>query len=191
MNYPEYAEINGKKYKINTDYRNAIECERIGNDKTIGNYERALAIIYILFGDDGLNDKENHIELLEMAQKFLLCGKEPEEKNEKRDMDFIQDFDYIEASFMSDYHIDLQNVNMHWWKFTKLINGLSNSELGNCCILNTIRNLRNYDVSKIQDDKQRNKMWKAQQSVALEKEEKQFTEKEQSSIDKFNELAGL
>ena len=82
-------------------------------------------------------------------------------------MDYIEDYDYIEASFMSDYHIDLSNVKMHWWKFNKLINGLSNSELGNCCILNRIRNLRNYDTSKIEDAKERwnkikeyaNKLW--------------------------------
>ena len=36
---------------------------------------------------------------------------------------------------------DLENKEMHWWKFMDLMNGLSNSELGNCCVLNNIRNL--------------------------------------------------
>ena len=53
--YPEYAEVNGKRYKINTDFRVAIECNRIAQDNTIGDYERALAIIYTLFGEDGIN----------------------------------------------------------------------------------------------------------------------------------------
>ena len=57
-------------------------------------------------------------------------------------MDFIEDMPYIEASFMSDYKIDLTTCQMHWWKFFKLLEGLSNSEMGNCCILNRIRNIK-------------------------------------------------
>lgn len=191
MNYPKYVEVDGKQYKINTDFRIAIECNRIALDETIGNYERALAIIYTLFGEEALNDIENHAKLLELAQKYLACGKEIEESKEDPDMDFIQDMDYIEASFMSDFHIDLENTEMHWWKFMNLMNGLSNSELGNCCVLNNVRNLRNYDVSKIKDDKERQKMAKAKEQVALKKNEKQFSKEEESSIDLFNKLAGL
>ena len=106
-------------------------------------------------------------------------------------MDFIQDMDYIEASFMSDFHIDLANTEMHWWKFMKLINGLSNSELGNCCVLNNIRNLRNFDVSQIKDDKERQKILKAKQQFALKKNEKKFTKEQEDAMDKFNKLAGL
>ena len=29
--YPEYAEIDGRKYKINTDYRYALQCFKIIN----------------------------------------------------------------------------------------------------------------------------------------------------------------
>lgn len=191
MNYPEYVKIGNKKYKINTDFRVAIECNRIATDNIIGEYERALAIIYKLYGEYGLNDFENHERLLELAQKYLSCGKEIKDNNEKPDMDFIQDMDYIEASFMSDYSIDLENTNMHWYKFINLMNGLSNSELGNCCILNNIRNLRNMNPSDIKDEKQRRKIQEAQKMVALKKPEKKFTKEQQASIDKFNKLAKL
>ena len=69
-------------------------------------------------------------------------------------MDYKQDMDYIEASFMSDYRINLSNVKIHWWTFSNLMNGLSNSEFGNCCVLNRIRNLRTYDTSQIKDKKE-------------------------------------
>ena len=153
MMYPEYAEIDGKKYKINTDFRYAIECDRISRDATIGDLERSLAIIYTLFGEDGINTPEHYEKLLEMAKKYLLCGKEYE-SNDEPDMDYIQDMDYIEASFMSDYHIDLTDTTMHWWKFTNLMNGLSNSEFGDCCVLNRVRNLRNFDTKDIKDKKE-------------------------------------
>lgn len=191
MNYPKFVEVDGKQYKINTDFRIAIECNRIAEDNTIGDYERSLAIIYTLFGEEALDDNKNHIKLLELAKKYLSCGKELEDSKEEPDMDFIQDMDYIEASFMSDFKIDLENEEMHWWKFMKLISGLSNSEMGNCCVLNAVRNLRNYDVSQIKDDKERQKIIKAKQQVALKKQEKKFTKEQEDAMDKFNKLAGL
>ena len=192
--YPEYVEIENKRYKINTDFRVAIECNRIAEDNSIGDLERALAIIYTLFGDEGINTPDHYEKLLELAQKYLLCGKEMDNDSiEKPDMDFIEDMDYIEASFMSDYHIDLTNETMHWWKFNNLMNGLSNSEMGNCCVLNRIRNLRTFDVSEIKDKKERDKILKAKKQVELKKyknrNKKKATEKEkQSAMNFLNKL---
>lgn len=169
MNYPEYVEIDGKKYEINTDFRIAIQCNEIALDEKIDDEERALAIIFKLFGKNGLADINNYDKLLEFAKKFLSCGKELKQQVGQPDMDFVEDMDYIEASFMSDYQIDLSNITMHWWKFNNLINGLSNSEMGNCCVLNRIRNLRNYDLKDITDAKERAKILKAKQQVALKR----------------------
>lgn len=192
MNYPEYVKINDKKYKINTDFRVAIECQEIATDETISDFERALAIIYKLFGDEGINDTDNYEKLLEMAQKYLSCGKEVVDNNEEPDMDFIQDMDYIETSFMSDYSIDLANTEMHWWKFYNLINGLSNSEMGNCCVLNRVRNLRTYDTKDIKDQKELERIKKAKEQVALKKRvvKKNLTTEQQNNINAFYETLG-
>jgi hypothetical protein len=195
-NYPEYVEINDKRYKINTDFRVAIRCNEVAQDETIGDYERALAIIYMLFGDEGINAPEHYESLLKVAKKYLSCGKDVEgnEMNEKPDMDFVEDMDYIEASFMSDYHIDLTNANMHWWKFFNLINGLSNSEMGNCCVLNRIRNLRNFDTKDIKDTKERQKIEKAKREVALKKykpKKKEATDEQKKSAEEFFNALGL
>ena len=194
MNYPEYVKVNDKKYKINTDFRVAIECQEIALDDSIGDFERALAIIYKLFGNDGIDDSNNYEKLLELAQKYLSCGKEVDNKtNEEADMDFIQDMDYIEASFMSDYNIDLQNTEMHWWKFYNLINGLSNSEMGNCCVLNRVRNLRTYDTKDIKDPKELEKIKKAKQQIALKKRvvKNNLTTEQQKNIDNFYKMTGI
>lgn len=186
--YPEYVKIEDKKYKINTDFRVAIECQDIATDETIGDYERALAIVYKLFGEEGINTPQHYEKLLELAVKYLSCGKEVESNsNEEPDMDFTQDMDYIEASFMSDYNIDLTSEKMHWWKFYKLINGLSNSEMGNCCVLNRIRNLRTYDTKNIKDPKELERINKAKKEVALKKKvvEKKIDEKQQKNINDF------
>jgi hypothetical protein len=191
--YPEYAEVNGKKYKINTDFRVAIKCNEIAQDETIGDYERSLAIIYILFGEEALNDYESHNDLLQLALKYLTCGQEMKDSDEQPDMDFVEDYAYIKTSFRSDYGINLDNEKMHWWEFWNLMNGLSNSELGNCCILNRIRNLRNFDVSEIKDDKERQKIIKAKKDVELRryKKEEHLTKEQEKSMEELNKLLGL
>lgn len=192
MNYPEYVVIDNERYDINTDFRVAIECNEIADDDSIGDYERCLAIIYKLFGEKGLNAIEHHTELIEYAKVYFLCGK-PEKKrkeNEKLDMDFIQDMPYIEASFMSDYKISLEETHMHLWKFMQLMEGLSNSELGSCCILNRIRNYRRIDPSKIKDVKERQEVIETQKEIAIKKYEKkkQPTQKQKESADELYKL---
>ena len=194
MDYPKYVKIGEKKYKINTDFRVAIECQEIALDDSIGDFERALAIIYKLFGDDGLDDSNNYEKLLELAQKYLSCGKEVDNKtNEEPDMDFVQDMPYIKASFRSDYNINLDDEEMHWWEFYNLMNGLSNSEMGNCCVLNRIRNLRTFDTKDIKDQKELAKINEAKKQVALKKRtvKKNLTVEQKRNIDNFYEKIGI
>ena len=191
-NYPEYVSIKGKQYKINTDFRIAIECSRVAEDEKIGDLERSLAVIYLLFGDDGIDNPQDYELLLKSAKKYLSCGKELDKKtNDKPNMDFIKDYDYIEASFMSDYHIDLSNKEMHWWKFFNLLEGLSNSDMGNCCILNRIRNFRDFDISQIKDPKERRKAKEMQDLIALDKKEVHLTAEQEASMERLNKILGL
>lgn len=197
MNNPEYVKVGDKKYKINTDFRVAIECNNIAQDDSIGNTERPLAIIYKLFGDEALK-KENAKDwdkLLELAIKYLTLNKDTSgvDKDTEIDMDFNEDMDYIEASFMSDYGIDLTKEKMHWWKFYNLIEGLSNSEIGNCCVLNRVRNLRTFDLSQIKDSKERERLAKAKEMVSLknDKHEVELTEQQKESMRKLDEIIGF
>ena len=161
-------------YEANTDFRIAIRCNEIATDKTIGDFERVLGIICTIFGAEAINNPSHYERLMKWA-------------------DYVEDMEYIEASFMSDYGIDLENTEMEWQKFNKLINGLSNSELGNCCVLNRIRNLRNFDVSQIKDSKERQKIAKAKEQVALKKYKKEnhLTKEQEESMERLNEILGL
>lgn len=192
MKYPTSVKANGKIYRLNTDFRVAIECNRITMDKSITNAEKSLAVIYLLYGDEGLEHDEDYEELLKLAEKFLLCGKDPREtyQREEPDMDYIQDEKYIESSFKYDYQYDPYKMEyLHWWEFFNDLNNLSNSEMGDCCILNRIRNLRNYDTSKIKDYKEREKIEKAKKEVALKKNVKrEFTSEQVKNNEEFYKL---
>ena len=180
-------------YEANADFRTAIRCNEIAQDNTIGDFERALGIICTLFGEKALDNTSHYEKLLKWAKKWLSCGKEINDNKEQPDMDFVEDMDYIEASFMSDYGIDLSESEMDWHKFINLMNGLSNSELGNCCVLNRIRNLRNFDLSQIKDSKERQKIAKAKEQVALKKYKKEnnLTKEQEESMKRLNEILGL
>ena len=189
MNYPMYAKVEDRLYKINTDFRVAIKCNEVAQDETISDYERGLTIIYLLFGEKGLESKDKEI-LLKKAQYYLSCGKELEDDNEEPDMDYVEDYSYIKTSFRSDYGIKLDEEKIHWWEFNELMNGLSNSELGDCCVLNRIRNLRNYDTREIKDRKEREKIEKAKQRVALKKNKKEYhlTQEQEDSMRELDKL---
>lgn len=176
--YPRFAEIKGIKYEINTDFRVALECNEIANNSEIKDEERSLAIIYLLFGEQGLNDYENWNSLLRIAIKFLGCGKEIEDEydNEEKEenMDYKQDWGYIRTSFFSDYAIDLDKEKMHWWRFYELLCGLSEK-----CILSRVRFIRDFDIGQIKDSSEREKWIKQKEMVALKqiKNEKSSEEK--------------
>lgn len=165
--YPQYARVGQNKYKINTDYKIAIECDQIARSN-VSEEERGLAILYKLFGDDALEKPEDWQELLNIGVKYLRCGKEvsKNEENIEENMSFIQDKDYIEASFLSDYNIDLENIQtMHWWKFYNLLCGLTEN-----CVLNRVRFVREFDISQIKDSKEKEKWIKQKKQVELKKE---------------------
>lgn len=193
--YPKYVEVNGRKYKINTDFRVAIECNRIAEDNTIGDFERILGIICTLYEDKALDNPEDYEELLKVAKKYLSCGEELDiEHNKEPDMDFIEDEKYIKSSFKYDYNYNPYDMKyLHWWEFYNDLNNLSNSELGDCCILNRIRNLRNCDTSKIKDVKERDKIEKAKKQVSLKKyrKENNLTKEQEKSMEELNKLLGL
>ena len=172
--YPQFAKTKNKTYKINTDFRVALKCDEISRSN-ISEEERALALIYLLYGDEGLNNSEDWNELLSIALKYLNCGVELKQDNKKEEanMDFKQDWSYIQASFFSDYKVDLSEVKMHWWLFYDLLCGLTEQ-----CILNRVRFVRDYDISQIKDGKEKEKWIKQKRQVSLKKQEKVKTAEE-------------
>lgn len=170
IEYPEFAEIDGVQYKINTDYRVALNCFDAIEDENLNDISRAFAIITLLFGYkneetgeiEGVPDNTN--EALRIADKYLRCGNENvSTSNTKKDMDFNYDMKYIKASFLSDYGIDLDEVeHMHYWKFCDLIGGLTEQS-----VLSKVRDLRNTDLNDYKDAKIRSKLQIAMKNVEL------------------------
>ena len=161
--YPKFIEIKGEKLAINTSFRNGLKCDEIAKCNTIGDTEKALAIVYTLLGEKGLRMALNEPNVFDLCVKYLNCGKEPQDLNDDEEvsMDLEQDETYIKASFMSDYGIDLNDHDMHWYQFIELMNGLTDK-----CILNRVRSIREEPLNDKKGD-QYDKWVKAKEAVAL------------------------
>jgi hypothetical protein len=199
LNRPQYANIDGKMYKINTDFRVALECDRIARDTTIGDVERALAIIYKLFGDDGLKCK-NAQKITEICRKYISLGNIEKSVKTNSDDKYKLDFEkckgLIASSFKYDYNYNPYDLEyLHWYDFYNDLENLSNSELGDCCILNRIVNLFNYDTSKIKDNKERTRMNEAKETLrkryCICEKEKEITPEQEESAKAFYKSIGI
>lgn len=195
MNKPEYVKVDGETYKINTDFRIALECDDIARDTKIGNYERALAIIFKLFGEKGLNC-QNQEKLIKLGSKYLLLGdKRKELRNNSRikyEYDFNKCKELISSSFKFDYGYDPYEMeHLHWYTFYADLENLSTSEFGTCCALNRVISIINNDgkLLKGKDKKDFLEMKKELiKKYCIEKEVNLTEEQEKSAIEFYKSL---
>lgn len=197
---PTCVIIDDIQYDINTDFRVALECNKIAQDKSIGRLERALAIIYKLFGDKGLESTNHHKQLLEYAKKYLACGKtdkdfEKIKKREKFELDFDKCVGLIKSSFKYDYQYDpYAKEYLHWYEFNNDLMNLSTSEFGTCCALNRVSAILNQDPKDIKDSKNRSLLIDTQNDLKEQycvNNKKEITKEQKELVNKVYEAFGL
>lgn len=169
LNNPQYVKVDGKLYKINTDFRVALECNDIVADEKIGEYETVLAILYKLFGEDGLAC-ENQTKLVELAVQYISLGNSKNslkmDSGNSFELDFKKCKGLIESSFKFDYGYNPYELDyLHWYTFYNDLQNLSTSEFGTCCPLNRIASILNQDASKVKETKDRNNLIMLQQEL--------------------------
>lgn len=161
---PEKIEINNRAYEVNSDFRtliliNLLLCDPLVSE--IDKVKQALILFYPKIPVD-IN------EAIDKLSWFNRCGKEIEYKKikktnstiGKKTLDYEKDADLIYSAFMSQYRLDLQDIEyLHWWKFQSLLNGLN--ENNKLC---EIMKYRSIDLSKIKD-KEEKKYYKEMQEL--------------------------
>ena len=124
---PDTITVSGVEYKINSDFRVWIKFELILTvqvDNTISAEILAEIQQLIFKAPCPMNE-----ETVEAILNFYRCGKPPEKHSGGGDEKavFSYDFDdgYIYAAFKEQYGIDLNQANLHWWKFRALFQSLN------------------------------------------------------------------
>jgi hypothetical protein len=120
---PDTITVNGKDFLIKTDFRLWLKFS------TMIEEERPLSDYLFL-----LEDGEGNIPLTNFFPQLVqfYTNPNPTPKNisstsTDRIVDYIEDGEYIVASFMQDYGIDLTTCDMHWHRFKALFVGLSDN----------------------------------------------------------------
>ena len=149
----EKLPTNYKGYHINTDFKNGIKISLALDDWQLGDEERVLTALSLLYGE-GIPDDVNIA--LDGLRWFLSCGKEAEKAsysdiddvdNAKESVnvkgndiafDFEVDSANIYAAFLKNYNIDLTKSDMHWFQFIALFSNLKNTSLNDMMYYRTI-----------------------------------------------------
>lgn len=131
---PETVEIEGVECPIETNFRTFILFEMMMQDPELTDAEKAMKGLELAY----LEIPDNLNAAVDGLLWFYSCGKRWREKKAssmdgesevQRIYSFEHDDDYIYSAFLTQYHIDLQDVEyLHWWKFKALLRTLS-SEL--------------------------------------------------------------
>ena len=159
-------ELGGAEYPINTDFRVSILFELMMEDASVPEEQKAIKAVKLFYPE------LPPVELLHEAVKALLwfyqAGKEQktpkrrvnaegEETDETAEDDYVEriysfeyDDDYIYSAFLSQYRIDLQDIEyLHWWKFRAMFRALD--EDCQFCKIMSYRSIKiNNDMTKSQ-----------------------------------------
>lgn len=113
---PNTIVVNGKAFLIKTDFRLWIKFGEMM-------MERHPLSDYIFLLEDDIPFAENFFpQLVEFYTNPNITPKG--NGTSEKIVDYIEDGEYIVASFMQDYGIDLTACDMHWHLFKALFNGL-------------------------------------------------------------------
>lgn len=123
---------NRGKIIVNPAFDIVLETQKLYLEESLTDYEKAEQALRMLVRNRWnlrLYPPAEKVKLLEeIGKRYIETKKRPQiKKNPMPVLDFEEDGDYIYASFMQDYQIDLidEQGRLPWKKFLYLFNGLS------------------------------------------------------------------
>lgn len=175
---PTSVEVDNKEYKINSDFRTSMLFEIMILDEELDKEEKiinALQLYYPVI-------PPNINEAVKKIMWFYSCGKD----NTKHkgtgsggvEQIYNYEFDdsYIYSAFLSQYGIDLQDIDyLHWWKFKAMFKALKDDNM-----IVKIMGYRSLDLNTIKDKEQKANYRKLKKIYELPKSK--------TEIDKLNAI---
>lgn len=171
--FPEFIEVSGEKYPIETDFREWIKFSELVEDEDL-TWQVKLQFMLQWFQEEIPDDLETAIYALGdfLTAKVLYQDNPEKETTEKKELQpafsFKEDAGCIYSAFVECYGIDLQTVPyMHWWKFKTLFDWLPEDTE----IKQRIR-YRTMDINSIKDKEEKKRVQKIQKAIALHKKKR-------------------
>lgn len=186
------TEWNG--YEIDGDFQIGIQISQCMTDELLNKTERMMVAAGLLFGD---NRPDTFEEIAEALNWFLngwnhdntkASGKGASSENKGVEaMDFDIDQWRIYAAFKSQYGIDLNREQMHFWTFMGLISSLEE------CAFTRVVSIREKQIDSKMSKEEKSFLRKAKKMFRIRKEEdveetKEEKAERQAAIDEFNRI---
>ncbi len=171
---PNFVDVGGVPYEINTDFRVSVAFELLMQDSKIAPEDKADKAISLYYPRAPHDIQAAGDALI----NFYRCNRESLQDdggkgNYKQPYSFQYDDQYIYSAFWQQYGIDLERANMHWWKFRSLFNGLTSDTL-----FVKIMGWRSAEIDSKAPASERNRLLKLKQLYALPKSTAQDKEAE-------------
>lgn len=187
--YPlvDTVEIDGKTYELDMSFNNILILFDLLQDKTIDDATKVKKGLFLL-----IEDELEEYDIEERAKIFVEIFKNAVGESKKKQLvdldgnpmpdiseddkkvfDLAQDAEYIYASFMHTYQIDLFEMQgkLHWKKFKALLNGLSEDS-----IFSRVVGIRTAELPTGKGmAKERERLRKLKQKFALEEDDEDET----------------
>lgn len=193
---PKTVIIDSLAYEINSNFRESILFELMMQDEDFTDEEKIYQALSIYYPQI----PENLDEAIKEMLSFYKCGKEDEYENtdssaskssSTKIYDFDYDADYIYSAFLSQYNIDLQDIEyLHWWKFKTMFNGLNSDNK-----IVEIMGYRSIKLNSIKDEEQRKHYRKLQKLYKLPTNKNEYEKQSElnkalliGDVSKINEL---
>jgi len=126
-----FVRYEGRRYRTCCSFDNVLEVQRMYKDTRLTDSEKAEQALVMLVYDRfkvWLLKPSQKVELLnQVFKEQIQLPKKPRIGRQMRTFDFALDSEYIYASFMQEYGMDLNQLQgkLHWKKFIALFQGLS------------------------------------------------------------------
>lgn len=173
-------------YPIDTDFRTGIQISQCLADETLSDMESNITAVELLFPDE---EQTPPYEEAAEAIKWFLTEYNHDNHTGKNKESVIFDFDIdqwrIYAAFLSQYHIDLNTVQMHWFTFMGLLSNISE------CSLTNVMDIRQKKITSKMSNEEKRAIKESKEIFKLKPQEEKLSPEEQEAVSNFMKYANI
>lgn len=132
---PKSILIGDRAFPINSDFRCILDIMEVLNDENLNDQERGILALGFFY--PGLEEipTECYEEAIRKLFWFINCGVEEKKQNQKKLMDWEQDFRFIISPINRIIGHDIRgDAYLHWWTFMAAY-----MDIGECTFANILR----------------------------------------------------
>ena len=181
---PTTLSVKGVEYAINTDYRDVLRTLTAFEDPDLSDEEKAYIVLHNTYVDMAAIPRDKLQEALDAALRFIDLGKDPDEVNGPRTMDWTQDAPLIFPAVNRAAGMEVRSVAyMHWWTFMGFFMEIRDTTYA------TVLGLRGKKARGKKLEKDDQDFWR--HNKALCELKKKYNEAELAEQDAMNRLLGF